>query len=115
MMAKPQISLFDPGAKTVPRQPTLREVEADYINKVISETRNLAEAARVLDIDPSTLWRKFRRKVRTVTRLWEDEAIAHEHHLWALQRLQMERLEAENDMLWLMAKQQGVKLPEGME
>ena len=40
---------------------TLAELEAEHIRRVIAATPSLDEAARVLGIDPSTLYRKRKR------------------------------------------------------
>lgn len=37
------------------------ELEREHISQVIAKTKNLGEAARVLGIDPATLYRKRRR------------------------------------------------------
>lgn len=42
---------------------SLEEVEKDHIQRVIAESESYEEAARKLDIDPATLWRK-RKKYR---------------------------------------------------
>jgi ActR/RegA family two-component response regulator len=40
---------------------SIDELEREHISQVIAKTRNLGEAARVLGIDPATLYRKRRR------------------------------------------------------
>ncbi len=45
------------GGKT-----TLAEIEEEHIRRVIENSRTLEEAARVLDIDPATLYRKRKKK-----------------------------------------------------
>ena len=47
----------DPGRILLP----LNEVEREHIQSVLSHTRTMEEAARVLGIDPATLWRKRKR------------------------------------------------------
>jgi len=52
------------GAATVTTRPaagnnaSLREVEVSQIRRVLATAASLEEAARILDIDPATLWRK---------------------------------------------------------
>jgi NtrC-family two-component system response regulator AlgB len=40
---------------------TLEAIEAEHIRKILSQTDTFEEAARILDIEPSTLWRKRQR------------------------------------------------------
>jgi NtrC-family two-component system response regulator AlgB len=40
---------------------TLEEIEREHIQRVLARTATLDEAARVLGIDDSTLWRKRRK------------------------------------------------------
>lgn len=44
---------------------TLEELEAEHIRRVVAAAPSLDEAARVLGIDPSTLWRKRNKQKRT--------------------------------------------------
>ena len=37
---------------------TVEEIEAEHIRRVVANTRTLDEAARILGIDPATLYRK---------------------------------------------------------
>jgi len=41
---------------------SLAEVEEEHIRRVIENSRTLEEAARILDIDPATLYRKRKKK-----------------------------------------------------
>jgi hypothetical protein len=58
---------FDPATERTPNAgvplqgPTLDELEKRYIEAVLSRASSLQEAASVLGIDLSTLWRKRRR------------------------------------------------------
>lgn len=54
----PHIANFNPAAANDSRLKSLEEVEKEHIQAVISHTSSLDEAARVLRIDPATLWRK---------------------------------------------------------
>ena len=40
---------------------TLEELEAEHIRRVVASSPSLEEAARILGIDPSTLYRKRKR------------------------------------------------------
>lgn len=58
----PELALPVDGPEQWPRgYPSLREVERLYIERVVRESPTLEEAARVLAVDISTLWRKRRR------------------------------------------------------
>jgi two-component system, NtrC family, response regulator AlgB len=59
----PHIANFNPLAANECSLKTLEEVEKEHIQSVIAHTASLDEAARVLRIDPATLWRK-RKKFR---------------------------------------------------
>ena len=54
----PHIAKFNPVAASNSSLKSLEEVEKDHIQSVISHTPSLDEAAKVLGIDPATLWRK---------------------------------------------------------
>jgi NtrC-family two-component system response regulator AlgB len=54
----PHIANFNPSASTETAFKSLAEIERDHIQDVISHARSLDEAAKVLGIDPATLWRK---------------------------------------------------------
>lgn len=58
----PHLPFADDERSSVGSEPTglrtLAEVEADYIQHAIQHTDTLQDAARVLDIDPATLYRK---------------------------------------------------------
>lgn len=54
----PHIANFNPAAANDSSLKSLDEVEKEHIQTVISHTSSLDEAARVLGIDPATLWRK---------------------------------------------------------
>ena len=41
---------------------SLAEIEEEHIRRVIENSRTLEEAARILDIDPATLYRKRKKK-----------------------------------------------------
>jgi NtrC-family two-component system response regulator AlgB len=40
---------------------TLEEIEREHVARVVASSATLDEAARVLGIEPSTLWRKRKR------------------------------------------------------
>lgn len=54
----PHIANFNPAAENNSSLKSLEDVEREHIQNVISHTSSLEEAARVLGIDPATLWRK---------------------------------------------------------
>ncbi|WP_200907130.1 sigma-54-dependent transcriptional regulator [Desulfatitalea tepidiphila] len=54
----PHIANFNPSASSETVFKSLAEIERVHIQQVISHARSLDEAARVLGIDPATLWRK---------------------------------------------------------
>ena len=54
----PNIANFNPTAVSPDGLMSLAEIEKQYIQKVILHTTSLEEAAKVLGIDPATLWRK---------------------------------------------------------
>ena len=54
----PHIANFNPAAGNGSSLKSLEQVEKEQIQTVISHTSSLDEAARVLGIDPATLWRK---------------------------------------------------------
>ena len=59
-----------PHAPLVPRLGgdfTLEEIEREHILRVVSRAPTLEEAARILDIESSTLWRKRKRYEETHT------------------------------------------------
>jgi NtrC-family two-component system response regulator AlgB len=41
---------------------TLEQLEAEHIRRVLASTQTLEEAAEILGIDPSTLYRKRKRE-----------------------------------------------------
>jgi NtrC-family two-component system response regulator AlgB len=58
-----QIGLPPPGPEVqVGGAVSLAQLEAEHIRRILASTASLEEAARILDIDPSTLWRKRKRK-----------------------------------------------------
>jgi two-component system, NtrC family, response regulator AlgB len=61
----PNIAKYNPSALFDSPLKSLSEVEKQHIHGVILHTSSLEEAARVLGIDPATLWRK-RKKYRLV-------------------------------------------------
>jgi len=54
----PAIVNFNPSASSGPGFQNLDEVEKQHIQSVLLHTSSLDEAARILGIDPATLWRK---------------------------------------------------------
>jgi len=54
----PHIANFNPSASSETVFKSLAEIERVHIQQVISHARSLDEAAKVLGIDPATLWRK---------------------------------------------------------
>ena len=54
----PNIANFNPSAARPIELESLAEVEKNHIQNVILSTASLEEAAKVLGIDPATLWRK---------------------------------------------------------
>jgi NtrC-family two-component system response regulator AlgB len=52
------IANFNPSAVPENMLISLAEVEKQHIQKVMLHTTSLEEAAKVLQIDPATLWRK---------------------------------------------------------
>jgi NtrC-family two-component system response regulator AlgB len=70
LMSGPQVGLSDlPGAVGAPPRPaaapggraTLDDLEAEHIRRVLATARSVQEAADILGIDPSTLYRKRKR------------------------------------------------------
>ncbi len=55
------IANYNPAAAGADRFASLAEIEKTHIQSVILHTNSLEEAARVLGIDPATLWRKRKR------------------------------------------------------
>jgi len=55
------IANYNPSSPTVGSLKSLNEVEKQHIQSVILHTSSLEEAAKVLGIDPATLWRKRRK------------------------------------------------------
>jgi NtrC-family two-component system response regulator AlgB len=53
-------SWADPS-DTVVRAASLKDVERDYIIRILSQSSSLTDAARTLGIDMATLWRKRKR------------------------------------------------------
>jgi len=51
----------DAGPIEVGRRVSLERVEIEHIRRVLNQCSSLEEAARVLGIDPSTLYRKRKR------------------------------------------------------
>jgi NtrC-family two-component system response regulator AlgB len=54
----PAVAHFNPSASSGPGFQNLDEIEKQHIQNVLLHTASLDEAARVLGIDPATLWRK---------------------------------------------------------
>lgn len=54
----PHIAYFNTESNTIKHLKSLVEVEKNHILTVISHTSSLDEAAKILQIDPATLWRK---------------------------------------------------------
>ncbi|MFO7713406.1 sigma-54-dependent transcriptional regulator [Desulfosarcina sp.] len=54
----PHIANFNPSASAATALKSLVEIEKMHIQNVISHSPSLEEAAKVLEIDPATLWRK---------------------------------------------------------
>jgi NtrC-family two-component system response regulator AlgB len=52
------LAKFTIGADPARKLASLAEMEKKHIQQVMSQTPSIDEAARVLDIDPATLWRK---------------------------------------------------------
>jgi two-component system, NtrC family, response regulator AlgB len=52
------IANFNPNAPADATLQSLTDMEKQHIQKVILHSPSLEEAARVLGIDPATLWRK---------------------------------------------------------
>jgi NtrC-family two-component system response regulator AlgB len=46
----------------VGRPVSLKQIEAEHIRRVLASSSSLEEAAAILDIDPSTLYRKRKRQ-----------------------------------------------------
>ncbi|MFO8084906.1 MAG: sigma-54 dependent transcriptional regulator [Desulfobacterales bacterium] len=61
----PNIAKYNPSALFNSPMKSLAEVEKQHIQGIILHTSSLEEAARILGIDPATLWRK-RKKYRLV-------------------------------------------------
>jgi NtrC-family two-component system response regulator AlgB len=55
------ITGFRPGEHSAKHLVSLAEVEREHIKAVLAQTASMEEAARVLGIDPATLWRKRKR------------------------------------------------------
>jgi len=54
----PHVVNFKPGESASGALQTLSEVEKSHIKEVLLQTTSIEEAARILGIDPATLWRK---------------------------------------------------------
>ena len=54
----PNITGYQPAGKDDEVMRSLEDVEREHIQKVLSLTRTMEEAAQILAIDPATLWRK---------------------------------------------------------
>lgn len=83
-------------------RPTLAQVEENYIRKVISETNDLYEAARVLDVNQSTLWRRLHKAPPTkIVPLHPPDPMCgtEAQHWWALRKEQDDRMDGE--IAWL--------------
>jgi NtrC-family two-component system response regulator AlgB len=55
------ITGFRPGEHSAKHLVSLAELEREHIKAVLAQTASMEEAARVLGIDPATLWRKRKR------------------------------------------------------
>jgi len=55
------ITGFRPGEHSAKHLVSLAELEREHIKAVLAQTASIEEAARVLRIDPATLWRKRKR------------------------------------------------------
>jgi NtrC-family two-component system response regulator AlgB len=56
-----ELEVCDGGPIEVGRRVSLERVEIEHIRRVLNQCSSLEEAARVLGIDPSTLYRKRKR------------------------------------------------------
>ncbi len=54
----PHIANFNPKASSETSFKSLVEIEREHIQNAIAHSASLEEAAKVLGIDPATLWRK---------------------------------------------------------
>jgi NtrC-family two-component system response regulator AlgB len=55
-LGRPLEAGIDVGARV-----TLEQLEEEHVRRILSATATIEEAAAVLGIDPSTLWRKRKR------------------------------------------------------
>lgn len=62
---RPEPDQHNPKVPT-DRWPTLIEYDRCYVTKVVESTKTFSEAAKVLGINESTLWRRRNRKMKMI-------------------------------------------------